>query len=69
MDYRKICIDSVARRCVRPKALQLWMVPIALCLPTQYRASQQGFAPQRNQSLRIKVLRVDCPESHVTGGA
>ncbi len=52
-----------------PKALQLRMVPIASCLPAQYGASQECFAPQRNQALRIKVLRMDCPESHLTPGA
>ncbi len=54
---------------MHPKALQLRMMAIASCLPAQYCASQQCFAPQRNQALRIEVLRVDCPESHITGGA
>jgi hypothetical protein len=64
MDSRKICVDGGPRQCVRLEALQLRMVPIAAGLPAQYRASQQCFAPQRNQALRIKVLRVDRPESH-----
>jgi len=51
---------------VRLKALQLRMMPIAPGLPAQHRASQQCFAPERNQALRIKVLRMDRPESHVT---
>jgi hypothetical protein len=48
------------------EALQLRMVPIAPCLPTQYSPRQECFPPQRNQALRIKVLRMDGPESHVT---
>ena len=49
-----------------PKALQLRMVPIASCLPSQYSPRKECFSPQRNQPLRIKVLRMDGPESHVT---
>ena len=49
-----------------PEALQLRMVPIASCSPTQYSPRQECFPPQRNQALRIKVLRMDRPESHVT---
>jgi hypothetical protein len=49
-----------------PEALQLRMVPIAFCLATQYSPRQECFPPQRNQTLRIKVLRMDGPESHVT---
>ena len=49
-----------------PEALQLRMVPITSCLSTQYSARQECFPPQRNQALRIKVLRMDGPESHVT---
>jgi hypothetical protein len=49
-----------------PEALQLRMVPIASCLPTQYSPRQECLPPQRNQTLRIKVLRMDGPESHVT---
>ncbi len=49
-----------------PEALKLRMVPIAFCLPTQYSPRQECFPPQRNQTLRIKVLRMDGPESHVT---
>jgi hypothetical protein len=49
-----------------PEALQLRMVPIAFCLPTQYSPRQECFPPQRNQPPRIKVLRMDGPESHVT---
>src|ERR1700722_2372107 len=66
MNCPKICVDCVARRCVRPKARQLRMVPIASCFPAQYRASQQRFAPQWTQALRINVPRVNCPESHVS---
>ena len=49
-----------------PEALQLRMVPIAFCLPTQYSPRQERLPPQRNQTLRIKVLRMDGPESHFT---
>jgi hypothetical protein len=48
-----------------PKALQLRMVPIASCLPSQHRPCQECFAPQRNQTLRIEVPRMNGPESHV----
>jgi len=51
---------------MRPEALQLRMVPIASCLPTKYSPRQECLPPQRNQTLRIKVLRMDGPESHVT---
>jgi len=64
--YRsKVCIDGTTRCIVRPKAVELRMIPIPLCLPSQYRTSQQCFAPQRNQSLRVKVFRMDRPESHI----
>src|ERR1700744_4975578 len=65
MDCRKIGVDCTARQCMCPKALQLRMVPVASCFPTQYRPSQQRFAPQCNQALGIKVLRMNCPESHI----
>src|ERR1700688_1164937 len=66
MNYRKIGADGATRICMCPEALQLRMVPIASCLPTQYSPRQECFPPQRNQALRIKVLRMDGPESHVT---
>jgi len=50
---------------MRSEALQLRMVTIASCLPTQYRPCQQCFAPQRNQTLRIEVPRMNGPQSHV----
>src|SRR5579863_9881445 len=66
MNYRKICADGATRVGMCPEALQLRMVPIASCLPTQYSPRQECFPPQRNQALRIKVLRMDGPESHVS---
>src|ERR1700722_16988458 len=66
MNYRKICADRATRICMCPETLQLRMVPIASCLPTQYSPRQECLPPQRNQTLRIKVLRMDGPESHVT---
>jgi hypothetical protein len=67
MDGRKIRAYSATRKCVRPKSIQLRMAPIPSCLPAQNRPCQQRFAPQRNQALRIEVLRMDCPESHIAG--
>jgi hypothetical protein len=66
MNYRKICADGGTRKCVCPEALQLRMVPIAFCLPAQHGPRQKRFSPQRDQPQRIKVLRMDGPESHVT---
>jgi hypothetical protein len=66
MNHHKVCADGAARICMCPEALQLRMVPISSCLPTQYSPRQECFPPQRDQSLRIKVLRMDRPESHVT---
>src|SRR5579863_1842952 len=66
MNYRKICADGATRVGMCPEALQLRMAPIASCLPTQYSPRQECFPPQRNQALRIKVLGMDRPESHVT---
>jgi len=66
MNSCKIRIDSATGFCVCLKALQLRMVPIASCLSAQYRLCQKRFAPQRHQALRIEVLRMDAPESHVT---
>ena len=65
MDSRKIRTYGATRKRMCPKSVQLRMAPISLCLSTQYRPCQQRFAPQRNQALRIEVLRVDCPESHI----
>jgi hypothetical protein len=68
MDSRKIRVYGATRIRVRPKTGQLRMVSITPSLPAQYRPCQQRFAPQRDQALRIKVLRMDCPESHIFQG-
>jgi hypothetical protein len=65
MDCRKVEVDRETRHCVCLKAIQLRMVPIAAGLQAQHRASEQSFAPQRNQAFRIKVSRMDCPKSHL----
>jgi hypothetical protein len=59
MDDRKIRAYGATRKRVRSKSVQLRMGPIASCLPAKHRSSQQRFAPQRDQTLRIKVLRVN----------
>ncbi len=69
MDRRKISIDGAARGCMRPKAIQLRMISIAFCPTTQYRSGEECLAPQRNQTFGIKILGMDCPKSHVIGGA
>ncbi len=48
------------------KACELRMVTVASSSSAQYRSSQQGFSPQRNQALRIEIARMNGPETHVT---
>jgi hypothetical protein len=67
MDNRKIRTDGSPRKRVLPKSDQLWMVTVASCLPSEYRPCQQRFAPQCHQALRIEVLWMDCPETHIGG--
>jgi len=40
------------------------MIAIPAGLPAQHGTSQQGFAPERDQTLRIEVLGVQRPEPH-----
>src|SRR5450432_3320360 len=66
MDCCEIRVYGQTRLRMCPKSRQLRMVSITACLTAQYCLGQQCFAPQRNQSLRIEVLRMDGPEPHAT---
>ena len=50
------------------KACELRMVAVASSASAQYRAGQQCFPPQRNEALRIEIVRMNGPETHVMPG-
>ena len=64
VNCRKVGIDRESRLPMLAKTRELRMVAIALSLSTQYCAGQQSLPPERNQSLRIEITRVYCPETH-----
>jgi len=49
--------------------MKLGMVAIAPGLAPQHSASQECFAPQGHQTLRIEVLGMKSPESHADSAA
>jgi hypothetical protein len=46
------------------KAIELRMAPITLRLSRQHLLREQSLAPERNQSGRIEIARMDRPEPH-----
>lgn len=64
---RKVGIDGGARMGVRLESLQLRVMNIASRLPAKHGLGEQGLPPQRNEPLRIQVLRVQRPKTHAVG--
>jgi len=48
--------------CLKPDELR--MVPVAFGFAAQDLLRQQRLAPERDESLRIKIFRVQGPKSH-----
>src|SRR4051794_16938830 len=46
------------------KAFELRVIPIAARVAREHRLSEQSFAPERNETFRIEVLRMERPEAH-----
>lgn len=44
--------------------VELGVVPVTFCFPTEHLLRQQTFAPQGQETLSIKLLRMKGPEAH-----
>jgi hypothetical protein len=64
VNLSQIGTDGSKGRCLRAKARELWMIAVPTGAPAQHSASQKGFAPQRDQALRIEVFGMQRPEPH-----
>jgi hypothetical protein len=58
VDRLQIRTDGGKRRCLGRESSELWMIAIPAGGPAQHGTSQQGFAPERDQALRIEVFGV-----------
>lgn len=63
----KVHPDAVHGSWLGTKAIELRVAPIALRPPAQYRLSEQGFPPDRDQAPPVEVTGVQAPESHAKG--
>lgn len=60
----QITIDGRARRGLLQEALQLRVVPVSLRLAAQHGSREKTFPPQRNQTLRVQIFWMQCPDAH-----
>jgi hypothetical protein len=64
----EIGIDCRPGGRVRAEAVKLWMVRVPTRSTSQHRLGQQGFPPDSDQSLRVKMPGVQRPETHLSIG-
>ena len=57
--------DGRTRRGLRAKTLKLWMTSVTASVSAQHCLGQQRLSPQRDQALRIEVLRMQRPKPHL----
>jgi hypothetical protein len=46
------------------KSLQLWVMTITFGCASKHGTRKQPLSPERDQTLSVKVLGVECPETH-----
>lgn len=46
------------------EALELWVMPVANCPSAQDGLREQRFTPKGDQTLRIEIPGMDCPQAH-----
>lgn len=63
----KVALDALQGIRLCAEALKLRMVPVAACPPSEDFACEQAFAPRRNETGRIQILRMNGPEAHGLG--
>ena len=63
-DRAQVRVDRDARPPAASEPEQLRMMPVSDRHPSQHGARQQPLSPQGHESLRIEVLRMQCPQSH-----
>ena len=56
--------DSVPRRCVSLKPLELRMMAVAFGCAPKYCPRKQRLAPQGDEPLRVEIARVNRPKPH-----
>jgi len=64
----EIGIDCQPGVRVRAKAVKLWMVRVPTRSTSQHGLGQQGFPPDSDQSLRVKMPGVQGPETQLSLG-
>ena len=65
VDSMEIGRDRAQGLGLGPEPQELGMGPVAPRQAPQDRLCQQGFPPQSSQPLPVKILGMDCPESHL----
>jgi hypothetical protein len=61
---QKVGANGCERRRLRPEAFELWMTLLSAGVALQDGLSEKCLAPERNQALRIEILRMQGPEAH-----
>ena len=63
-DDPKVFVYCGNWRGVRAEACELRVMAIAFGFALKYCASEQPFSPERHQSSSVKILGMECPETH-----
>ena len=60
----EIEIDRRSRGCMGAESLQLGVMTIPFGRAPKHRAREKALSPERDQTLSVKVLGVQCPQTH-----